>query len=275
MSDNLLIFPMQEATGVQGIAVERGYRRRPRKTLKPRCCGACMTREAPEWRRGPQGPASLCNACGLRYMKLLKEARKARLPAPTIQEVRLGGDREGMQQLKKKVAAAKEAYQQGAPAGAASQPGAVYQQMLPVTVASAPPPANALSLLPALPPAQSTWAYPGQPQPSAPFSLPLMRAAAQAEASADPDNTAAASRQVQQHYQPSASAGHTVYRGGSVGDIFPLPPGLFPQLPPLPSASPNVQSLWFLRDPQGRICPLSLQTEVPFLPPAQPPSSQK
>ncbi|BGP53769.1 white collar 2 type of transcription factor [Rhodotorula sphaerocarpa] len=34
------------------------------------------TVESPEWRKGPDGPKSLCNACGLRYAKLVSKTKK-------------------------------------------------------------------------------------------------------------------------------------------------------------------------------------------------------
>ncbi len=33
-------------------------------------CSSCKTTTSPEWRRGPDGSKSLCNACGLRYSKM-------------------------------------------------------------------------------------------------------------------------------------------------------------------------------------------------------------
>eukprot|EP00252_Welwitschia_mirabilis_P004303 TRINITY_DN145_c0_g1_i1.p1 TRINITY_DN145_c0_g1~~TRINITY_DN145_c0_g1_i1.p1 ORF type:complete len:299 (+),score=3.25 TRINITY_DN145_c0_g1_i1:381-1277(+) len=35
----------------------------------PRVCVDCKTSKTPLWRSGPQGPKSLCNACGIRYRK--------------------------------------------------------------------------------------------------------------------------------------------------------------------------------------------------------------
>lgn len=37
-------------------------------------CHECGTTESPEWRKGPAGPKSLCNACGLRFAKKSKHA---------------------------------------------------------------------------------------------------------------------------------------------------------------------------------------------------------
>ncbi|CAH8388564.1 unnamed protein product [Eruca vesicaria subsp. sativa] len=34
-----------------------------------RCCSDCKTIKTPMWRGGPSGPKSLCNACGIRFMR--------------------------------------------------------------------------------------------------------------------------------------------------------------------------------------------------------------
>ncbi|ORY27434.1 hypothetical protein BCR39DRAFT_538007 [Naematelia encephala] len=39
-------------------------------------CLGCGATETPEWRRGPMGPRTLCNACGLVHMKLQRKRRK-------------------------------------------------------------------------------------------------------------------------------------------------------------------------------------------------------
>lgn len=39
-------------------------------------CHACGTTETPEWRRGPDGNKSLCNACGLHYAKIVRCERE-------------------------------------------------------------------------------------------------------------------------------------------------------------------------------------------------------
>jgi len=43
-----------------------------RKNTDNLFCRHCGTRDTPEWRRGPDGRKSLCNACGLHYSKLIK-----------------------------------------------------------------------------------------------------------------------------------------------------------------------------------------------------------
>ncbi|KAI5963374.1 hypothetical protein KGF57_001319 [Candida theae] len=43
-------------------------------THKPEIiCQHCRSKETPEWRRGPEGSRTLCNACGLFYSKLIKK----------------------------------------------------------------------------------------------------------------------------------------------------------------------------------------------------------
>lgn len=39
-------------------------------------CTSCWTSESPEWRRGPTGQKSLCNACGLRYSRSISRKQK-------------------------------------------------------------------------------------------------------------------------------------------------------------------------------------------------------
>ncbi|GAA0140346.1 hypothetical protein LIER_01711 [Lithospermum erythrorhizon] len=38
-----------------------------------RTCNACQTTTTPMWRRGPNGPHTLCNACGLRHARTVKK----------------------------------------------------------------------------------------------------------------------------------------------------------------------------------------------------------
>ncbi|KAL4814818.1 hypothetical protein BDW67DRAFT_165247 [Aspergillus spinulosporus] len=45
-----------------------------RKRLKAEYrCADCGTSDSPEWRKGPEGPKTLCNACGLRWAKMEKK----------------------------------------------------------------------------------------------------------------------------------------------------------------------------------------------------------
>ncbi|KAJ3359732.1 hypothetical protein GGF32_009077 [Allomyces javanicus] len=95
-----LAAPGGEATGGQAMDVEMGgedeeddddnddgdeedddedeahtRRKRARKIGHPAVghCLSCKTTEAPEWRRGPMGRGTLCNACGLHWAKLRRK----------------------------------------------------------------------------------------------------------------------------------------------------------------------------------------------------------
>ncbi|GJY79626.1 GATA transcription factor 5-like protein [Tanacetum coccineum] len=47
-----------------------------------RRCKHCLSQKTPQWRAGPDGPKTLCNACGVRYKsgRLLPEYRPAKSP---------------------------------------------------------------------------------------------------------------------------------------------------------------------------------------------------
>jgi len=51
-------------------------KRRARAAPYGRCHG-CSRAESPEWRRGPHGAHTLCNACGLHYAKLVRKEKNA------------------------------------------------------------------------------------------------------------------------------------------------------------------------------------------------------
>lgn len=42
-----------------------------------RVCSQCGTEDTAEWRAGPEGPATLCNACGLRYRRQEQKKRRS------------------------------------------------------------------------------------------------------------------------------------------------------------------------------------------------------
>ncbi|CAO1630402.1 unnamed protein product [Sympodiomycopsis kandeliae] len=52
------------------------YKKRSRAPA-PSSCKGCGTNETPEWRRGPDGARTLCNACGLHFAKLAKKKPSA------------------------------------------------------------------------------------------------------------------------------------------------------------------------------------------------------
>ncbi|KAI2641137.1 hypothetical protein GGS21DRAFT_537617 [Xylaria nigripes] len=63
-----------------GIAIpvdrdpKTGEKKKKLKIAEEYVCTDCGTLDSPEWRKGPSGPKTLCNACGLRWAK--KEKKK-------------------------------------------------------------------------------------------------------------------------------------------------------------------------------------------------------
>ncbi|KAI3319626.1 hypothetical protein HD806DRAFT_525297 [Xylariaceae sp. AK1471] len=66
--------------GDVGIAIpvdrdpKTGEKKKKLKIAEEYVCTDCGTLDSPEWRKGPSGPKTLCNACGLRWAK--KEKKK-------------------------------------------------------------------------------------------------------------------------------------------------------------------------------------------------------
>ncbi|KAI9221753.1 hypothetical protein BC828DRAFT_414593 [Blastocladiella britannica] len=56
-------------------ASARPVPRRPLKSVRAKThqCHSCHVTETPEWRRGPDGRATLCNACGLHWAKIQRQ----------------------------------------------------------------------------------------------------------------------------------------------------------------------------------------------------------
>jgi len=64
--------PTVSATGAQ--KKKRGRKRIDKTKFY---CRECGSKDTPEWRRGPEGKNTLCNACGLQYSKRLKMEKNA------------------------------------------------------------------------------------------------------------------------------------------------------------------------------------------------------
>lgn len=56
-----------------GFANGDGKTRKRGRAAPPGRCHSCNRAETPEWRRGPDGARTLCNACGLHYAKLTRK----------------------------------------------------------------------------------------------------------------------------------------------------------------------------------------------------------
>ncbi|KAI3338259.1 hypothetical protein F4824DRAFT_90576 [Ustulina deusta] len=75
--------------GDVGIAIpvdrdpKTGERKKKLKIAEEYVCTDCGTLDSPEWRKGPSGPKTLCNACGLRWAKKEKKQRNANGSANT------------------------------------------------------------------------------------------------------------------------------------------------------------------------------------------------
>ncbi|KAI1793477.1 hypothetical protein LXA43DRAFT_1000891 [Ganoderma leucocontextum] len=59
----------------EGDAARGRQSENPPATEGQTCLG-CSATSTPEWRRGPMGPRTLCNACGLVYAKLIKKRNR-------------------------------------------------------------------------------------------------------------------------------------------------------------------------------------------------------
>ncbi|KAF8524168.1 hypothetical protein JB92DRAFT_3109567 [Gautieria morchelliformis] len=62
-------------------------------------CMGCGATSTPEWRRGPLGPRTLCNACGLVYAKLIKKRRPGGSKPARAREGTSSHAREGMSSI--------------------------------------------------------------------------------------------------------------------------------------------------------------------------------
>jgi len=58
--------------------LERGSKALSLVKEKSKKCRKCTTKHTPEWRKGPDGKKSLCNACGLHFSRTLRKREKMR-----------------------------------------------------------------------------------------------------------------------------------------------------------------------------------------------------
>ncbi|KAA8646483.1 hypothetical protein EYZ11_000274 [Aspergillus tanneri] len=70
--DDHVAMYQDEFKGSGGFAGPDPKKRRG-KAAPPGRCHSCNRAETPEWRRGPDGARTLCNACGLHYAKLTRK----------------------------------------------------------------------------------------------------------------------------------------------------------------------------------------------------------
>ncbi|GAA0145490.1 zinc finger transcription factor [Lithospermum erythrorhizon] len=74
----------EHASGSSKKAIKHTIKRKENQEsgVEGRRCLHCMTDKTPQWRTGPMGPKTLCNACGVRYKsgRLVPEYRPASSP---------------------------------------------------------------------------------------------------------------------------------------------------------------------------------------------------
>ena len=52
-------------------------KKRRGRAAAPGRCHSCQRSETPEWRRGPDGARTLCNACGLHFAKMARKQQNS------------------------------------------------------------------------------------------------------------------------------------------------------------------------------------------------------
>jgi hypothetical protein len=72
----------QESQNTGSATMSSKGRKKNQDIAQPWRCMHCQTQRTPQWRTGPMGPKTLCNACGVRYKsgRLLPEYRPAGSP---------------------------------------------------------------------------------------------------------------------------------------------------------------------------------------------------
>ncbi|KAK1393204.1 GATA transcription factor 9 [Heracleum sosnowskyi] len=73
---NTLMMEMEKEEEIWGSLEDNNGQQQARR------CTHCLSQKTPQWRGGPLGPKTLCNACGVRYKsgRLLPEYRPAKSP---------------------------------------------------------------------------------------------------------------------------------------------------------------------------------------------------
>ena len=70
-SENMFSEAIKKIDQIHKKKRNRNRKRKHKKKIE-KICVECQTKETPEWRSGPNGYATLCNACGLRAAKRKK-----------------------------------------------------------------------------------------------------------------------------------------------------------------------------------------------------------
>ncbi|THH27782.1 hypothetical protein EUX98_g6405 [Antrodiella citrinella] len=85
--ENMFTLPQPPPPGVSASVTSSGNgeedaesaKKKQKKTygFEQYVCVTCGRTDSPEWRKGPNGPKTLCNACGLRWAKTVKTRRES------------------------------------------------------------------------------------------------------------------------------------------------------------------------------------------------------
>lgn len=70
--------PRDDDEDIKGGFAGSETKKRRGRAAPPGRCHSCNRAETPEWRRGPDGARTLCNACGLHYAKLTRKQTNAK-----------------------------------------------------------------------------------------------------------------------------------------------------------------------------------------------------
>lgn len=79
---NMNMIDVEEVMGSFEGGLKGQQQQQQQQQPSPRRCSHCLSQKTPQWRAGPSGPKTLCNACGVRYKsgRLLPEYRPAKSP---------------------------------------------------------------------------------------------------------------------------------------------------------------------------------------------------
>lgn len=87
--DEVMYDGMKAPYGVPDVKKRRG------RAAPPGRCHSCNRIDTPEWRRGPDGARTLCNACGLHYAKLERKRQSENKRSKPSEAHVFGYPREG------------------------------------------------------------------------------------------------------------------------------------------------------------------------------------
>jgi hypothetical protein len=83
LDDNIYYANKRQASELKARYVKR------RRVMPPGECHSCGTIDSPEWRKGPDGPKTLCNSCGLQWVKMSKRSLVVKIGIGSLKQVTL------------------------------------------------------------------------------------------------------------------------------------------------------------------------------------------